>query len=133
MPYINVRIAAPKSAETAQQVAKLLTDLAVSVLGKQREVVAVDVQFATPESWFVGGKTVASQALNTFFIEVKVTTGTNTRDDKAKFIAAAYDGMHAILGTVTPTSYIVTQNVDGEDWGFGGQTQAYRYIAPQVK
>lgn len=133
MPYLNVRIAAPKSTETATQVATLLTNLAVDTLGKARDVVSVDVQFADATTWFVGGKTVAGQDTATFYLEIKLTSGTNTRDEKAQFIQQAFTGMSAILGSVTPASYIVTQDVAGEDWGFGGKTQAYRYIAGQVQ
>lgn len=131
MPYLNVRIAAPKSTETATKVAHLLTDLATGVLGKARDVVAVDIQFADAHTWFVGDQPAASQPV-TFFIEINVTTGTNTRDEKAQFIKQAFAGMAAILGPVTPASYIIVKNVAADDWGFGGQTQAYRYIAPQV-
>lgn len=130
MPYLNVRLATPESATTAQAVATLLTDLAVNVLGKQADVAAVDIQFADPKRWFVGGQPVTAQ---TFYLEVKLTAGTNTRDEKARFIAEAFAGLKHLLGQVTPTSYIVLQDVNADDWGFGGQTQGYRYIANQVK
>jgi len=132
MPYLNVRIAAPESTETAQKVSQLLTGLATNVLGKAQDVVAVDVQFADQAHWFTGGQAVADQTAVTFYIEIKVTTGTNTRDEKAQFIQQAFTGMQAILGPVAPASYVVVKNVDADDWGFSGKTQAYRYIAPQV-
>ncbi|WP_143462981.1 tautomerase family protein [Levilactobacillus enshiensis] len=132
MPYLNVRLAAPESTTTAQQVAQLLTTLATDTLGKAHDVVAVDVQFAEPAHWFVGGQATADQDTATFYIEIKVTTGTNTRDEKARFIAKTFSGMQAILGPVNPASYVVVKNVDADDWGFGGKTQAYRYIAPQL-
>ncbi|WP_047999056.1 tautomerase family protein [Lactiplantibacillus herbarum] len=133
MPYINVRIAAPSSTTTAQQVTDLLTNLAVTTLGKAEPVIAVDIQFADPENWFIGGKSSASQHQATFFIEINVTTGTNTRDEKANFIKLAYAGMQQILGSVSPTSYVITKNVAPDDWGFGGLTQGYRYIEGQIK
>ncbi|KRL93514.1 tautomerase family protein [Levilactobacillus hammesii] len=132
MPYLNVRIAAPQSTETAQKVAQLLTNLATDTLGKAHDVVAVDVQFADQPHWFVGGQAIANQDAVTFYIEIKVTTGTNTRDEKAQFIEKAFTGMQAILGPVAPASYVVVKNVDADDWGFSGKTQAYRYIAPQI-
>lgn len=125
MPYINVKIADKKSQETASEVATLLTNLAHTELKKNQEVAAVDVQFAEPDYWFVGGKKVDQK---TFYIEIKVTAGTNTRDEKAKFIQQAYEGMKNILGDVTSTSYIVVKDVAPDDWGFGGKTQGYRYI-----
>lgn len=131
MPYLNVRLTALKSTETATKVTHLLTDLATQVLGKAQDVVAVDIQFADAALWSVGDQPVANQA-PTFFIEINVTTGTNTRDEKAQFIKQAFAGMQAILGPVAPASYVIVRNVAADDWGFGGKTQAYRYIAPQL-
>ena len=125
MPYLNVRLSTPESTATAQKVAHLLTDLVVNVLGKQREVAAVDVQFANPDHWFIGGETAPAP---TFFLEVKVTSGTNTRDEKAAFIKQAFAGMRDLLGEISPTSYIVLQDVAPDDWGFGGRTQGFRYV-----
>lgn len=49
MPYLNVKIAAPASQETCTKVATLLTELTASVLGKKRELTAVEIEFTEPQ------------------------------------------------------------------------------------
>ncbi|KAB8286687.1 4-oxalocrotonate tautomerase [Bifidobacterium ramosum] len=132
MPYIRARVAGDGSTEIAAKVADLLTGLAVDVLGKQRDVVSVDVDFADPACWFVGGRSVPDRGEGTFYVEIKITEGTNAKGDKALFVRRAFDGMAAILGTVSEASYIVVQDVRPDSWGFAGLTQEYRYIAGRL-
>jgi 4-oxalocrotonate tautomerase len=127
MPYLRVSISENKSQNVSNQVAQLLTGLAVEVLGKQESAVSVDINYTKNENWFVGGKQVESDTA-TFFIEIKVTEGTNTRDEKAQFVQDAFTGMEKILGKIDPTSYIVLHDVNSDSWGYGGKTQEYRYI-----
>lgn len=129
MPYLRVRIATPHHAPTAQQVATTLTDLAVSKLGKNASAAAVDVRFGDPADWFIGGQPLTVTGESSFFLEIKVTAGTNSRDDYADFIQATFAAMQNLLGKLAATSYIVVQNVNADAWGYGGQTQEYRYIA----
>ena len=127
MPYLNVRLATEKSSKLAIEVKTLLLDLVVKDLGKDSAVAAIDLQFADPTEWFVAGKALADSQKSSFYIEVKVTTGTNTRGQKGQFIADVNAGMQKLLTNATPTSYVVVQDVAPDDWGFGGQTQGKRY------
>ncbi|MBT1181208.1 tautomerase family protein [Bifidobacterium sp. CP2] len=132
MPYIRARIAGDESSQTAARVAQLLTDLAVGTLGKQRDVVSVDVDFANPAHWFVGGESAEQWHEATFYVEIKITEGTNTKNDKALFVQCTFDVMKDILGEVSEASYVVVQDVRPDSWGFGGLTQEYRYIAGKI-
>lgn len=127
MPYLRVRVATADQKVTAAQIATQLTQLAVSVLGKNASVAAVDVQFQDPKQWFIGGQALKPDQ-SSFFIEVKITSSTNSRDDKATFVKAAYQAMADLLPNVQPTSYIVLQDVASDSWGYGGLTQEFRYI-----
>lgn len=127
MPYLRVRIATADQHVSAQQIASMLTDLAVTKLGKNAGVAAVDVQFQDPKQWFIGGHALKPDQ-SSFFIEIKITSSTNSRDDKAAFVKAAYQQMAALLPNVQPTSYIVLQDVASDSWGYGGLTQEFRYI-----
>ena len=127
MPYLRVRIATHATTVTTAQVASTLTDLAVTKLGKTAAAAAVDVHFSAPSDWFIGGQALAPDQ-SSFFIEIKLTAGTNTRDEKAAFIKAAYQAMSKLLPHVATTSYIVLQDVGADSWGYGGETQEFRYI-----
>lgn len=129
MPYLRVRIAGPQKKVTSSQVATMLTNLAVNKLGKSAGVAAVDVHFSDPKDWFIGDKTIAGQNETAFFVEIKITTGTNSRGDKAAFVKAVFDGMSQLFTNVAKTSYVVLQDVASDSWGYGGKTQEYRYIS----
>jgi 4-oxalocrotonate tautomerase len=130
MPYLRVRIAtSKKEADFSQKVATMLTQLAVSKLGKNAAAAAVDVKLANPADWFIGGRPLIETEESSFFVEVKITSATNSRDDKAAFVRAVYDQMTQLLGKVAKTSYVVLQDVASDSWGYGGKTQEYRYIS----
>lgn len=125
MPYLNIKIAATESVETSAKVAALLTDLTVSVLGKKRELTAVVIEYIQPTSWFIGGKNVN---VPTFYLDIKVTEGTNTKNEKASYIKQVFSGLSHLLGEVDPASYIVIHEVRGDAWGYQAETQEFRYI-----
>ncbi|MTV81383.1 tautomerase family protein [Secundilactobacillus folii] len=129
MPYLRVRIASSDQKRvTTTQVAKMLTDLAVTKLGKSASDAAVDVRFTDPDNWFIGGQPVSQNHATSFFIEIKITASTNSRTDKSAFVQAAFDGMSKLFSNISKTSYIVLHDVASDSWGYGGKTQEYRYI-----
>lgn len=128
MPYLRVRIATPETTVTAQQVAQQLTGLAVTELKKDESAVAVDVRFTDPANWFVGGQPLTATGATSFYVEIKITAATNTRDQKAAFVRETFTSFQTLFGHLAPTSYVVLHDVAGDAWGYGGQTQEYRYI-----
>lgn len=130
MPYLRVRVATAQKDISTQQIAKGLTDLAVTKLGKAADVAAVDVKLTSPDDWFIGGQSLTETHQTSFFTEIKITEATNTRDEKAAFVKAVFDFMTKLYGDLAKTSYVVLQDVASEAWGYGGLTQEYRYILP---
>lgn len=128
MPYIRVRIATNQTDRPTAKVAQMVTNLAVQVLGKNAAAAVADVQFQDPSTWFVGGESMLATHETGFYVEIKVTAGTNTRDQTAAFVKQVFEQMQAIFGDVAATSYVVVHSVDSANWGYGGQTQEYRYI-----
>jgi len=128
MPYLNARLCAPESAETTGKIAVLLTDLTAEVLKKKRELTSVAVEYVSPNHWFIGGTALASQGVATFYLDIKVTEGTNTKDEKAVYVQKVFVAIEAIIGKLNPASYIVIHEVRGDSWGYQGSTQEYRYI-----
>lgn len=128
MPYLNLKLSGPPSTETAQLLAATLADLTTDALGKKREVTSVAVEFVPGEHWLVGGPSVVEQALATFYLEVKITAGTNTKDEKAAYIRQAFEVLAGHLGPAHPASYVVVHEVGADAWGYQGLTQERRYI-----
>lgn len=131
MPYLNAKLStAPSSALTAA-LAEQLTELTAERLHKQRDLTAVAVEYLPPSQWHIGGRMLGELGLTSFYLDVKVTEGTNTEDEKAAFVAQAYAALEALLGNLHPTSYIVIHEVPGNAWGYQGQTQAARHARNQ--
>ena len=134
MPMITVQIATPEpSAELAATVAQTVTEQTARLLRKDPRVTAVSVDFVDPHRWFVGGSSSAYLAQPAFFIDVRVSDGTNTKDEKSRFIAQTFAALDALLGGVRAESYVHVDDVRADGWGYGGLTQERRYIAAQER
>jgi len=131
MPYLNVRIAAAESTEIAEKIVSILMKHTSEVLGKKPEVTSIDLSFVSPEYWFVGGVAVSATQATTFYLEIKITSGTNTKKEKAEYVKKVFAEVESVLGRVTPASYIVIHDVSADSWGFEGKTQEYRFIQAQ--
>jgi len=131
MPYLNVRIAMKESSTVAERIVSTLMTLTDELLGKKPEVTSIAVDFVSPELWFVGGTRVGAAKAVTFYLDIKVTDGTNTKAEKAEYVKKVFSDFEAILGPIEPASYIVIHDVRADSWGFQGKTQEYRFIQTQ--
>ena len=131
MPYLNVKVSIPESSESADKIVAVLMKYTSEVLGKKPDVTSIEIDFITPDKWFVGGVRVNDQKAVTFYLDIKVTDGTNTKAEKAKYVKNVFSDFESILGPITPASYIVIHDVRADSWGFQGRTQEYRFIQSQ--
>ena len=127
MPILNVKVSGEKSPERTRQIAELLLDVTTRILKKKREVTSIAIDYVDPDNWIVGGKSLSEQRKSSFYFDIKITDETNTKDEKARYIREAFDGFAAILGDLHDESYIHVQDVRAASYGYGGQTQEYRY------
>ncbi len=128
MPILNVKLCVTPTPETSGRVAAALTDLTVEILKKKRELTVVAIEYVPASEWFISGNTFASQSLATFSLDIKVTEGTNTKNEKAHYVNRVFAALEEIVGQLAPASYIVVHDVRGDSWGYQGQTQEYRYV-----
>jgi 4-oxalocrotonate tautomerase len=131
MPYLNVRISMKESPDVAEKIVSTLMKHTTELLGKKPEVISVAVDFVSPELWFVGGSRVSEQHAVTIYMDIKVTEGTNTKAEKAKYVREVFSDFESIMGPITPASYIVIHDIGADSWGFQGKTQEYRFIQAQ--
>lgn len=127
MPYINVKLNAKESDELTERVVDIVMDNTTNILNKKADVTSILVEFVPQNSWSAGGKNCV-----TFYLDIKITKGTNTKEQKANYIGKCYKDFQELLGEITPASYIVIDEIDGDSWGFEGLTQEYRYIQSKI-
>jgi 4-oxalocrotonate tautomerase len=128
MPFLEVKVSRGDTPPAVGPIATELTRLTHELLGKRREVTAVAIDWLPAEQWFIGGEFLAGSGRHSFFLKIEITTGTNTKDQKAAFVATVFATMEKLLGPLAPASYVVIQEVAADAWGYAGRTQEYRYI-----
>jgi 4-oxalocrotonate tautomerase len=62
-----------------------------------------------------------------FWLDIKITAGTNTKGEVIAFARAAFDSMATLLGPLHEESYVVVHATDGDAYGYGGRTQNGRW------
>jgi len=132
MPILNVTLSTAPDAALSARVADTLSQLTASLLGKNPAVTAVAISHVDPAHWFVAGKSLAEHGKASFFLDTRITDGTNTKDEKAAYVAAVFTRIGELIGPIHEESYVHVHDVRGDAYGYGGKTQDYRYIAAKV-
>jgi 4-oxalocrotonate tautomerase len=124
MPFINIKIAGPPlTPEQTHHLQQQVTALMAGVLRKNAELTSVLVEQAPASGWSIGGEPLVVAA----HLDAKVTAGTNTTAEKARFITDAHTLLKAVIGPeLSVATYVVVHEVPGEAWGYDGLTQAHR-------
>lgn len=130
MPYLNLKLSTTPSPQQTARIAQSLTTLTAEILRKKAEATAVAIETVAPSAWFISGASLVSRKSNSFFLDIKITDGTNTKEEKAAYIRSVFAEMENLLGGVEETSYIVIHDVRGDSWGFNGKTQEFRALNP---
>lgn len=124
MPFINVKVAGPQL-EKAQiaKIQKQITFLMGEVLHKKAPDTAVLVEQVNVTGWTIGAEPVSRAAQ----VDAIVSAGTNTPEQKERFIAKVNSLLREVLGSDLPNvTYVVIHEVPKDSWGYGGLTQAHR-------
>ena len=134
MPLITVTYSSSRQAPSPKaDIAAAVTELTARILHKDPKITAIIVKSVDAADWFAGGKSLAEQGLASFWLDVHVSEGTNTKDEKAAYIAAMFKCMGELLGPLHNESYLHIDEVRGDAYGFGGLTQERRYIAGKLE
>jgi 4-oxalocrotonate tautomerase len=134
MPMISIQYATPRPRpELPRAVANAVRSLSSEILHKDADVTAVVVEEIDATKWFIADRSLAEHGLAAFWIDVRVTDGTNTREEKAAFIAKAFAAMSELIGPLHSESYVHVDDARGDAYGYGGLTQNDRYFAGQLK
>ncbi len=132
MPMITVQIANGPDAALAHRVQQTIASLTSELLGKDPAVTAITVDFIPKKFWFIGGKSAEELRTGAFFVDVRITDGTNSKDEKARYIGETFAALSRLLGDVHPESYVHVDDVRADGYGYGGLTQERRYIRARV-
>jgi 4-oxalocrotonate tautomerase len=132
MPILNVKVSRPASAELTSKISKTLGELTARILKKPPEVTSIAIDYVAPEHWVVAGRTLVEHGKSSFYFDIKVTEGTNTKDETAQYVAEAFAAFRDILGDLHEESYVYVEEVRGSAYGYGGRTQEWRYVKSKL-
>ena len=127
MPILNLKVSGDKDAAVTKKVTALLLDCTTRILKKKANVTAITIHYVPRDCWVVGGELLSEQNKNSFYLDIKVTDETNTKDEKADYIREVFTGFKDILGDLHNESYIYVEDVRAAAYGYGGRTQEFRY------
>ena len=133
MPLITMTYSSPQpTPSTKADLAAAISDLTARILRKDPKVTAIIVKAVDATDWFAGGRSLAEQGLASYWLDIHVSEGTNTKDEKAAYLAAMFQRMGELLGPLHPETYLHVDEVRGDAYGFGGLTQERRYITAKL-
>lgn len=133
MPIINVALSGKPDAERSSKLAARISTLTQQHLRKDPKLTAIAFSHIDPEHWFAGGQSLAAQGVQSFWLDIKVVDGTNTKPELEAYLAAIFALMRSELGTLHEESYILVHEVPAAAYGYGGRTQEFRFISGRLK
>ncbi|MET0065077.1 MAG: tautomerase family protein [Candidatus Thiodiazotropha sp.] len=126
MPYISLEIHPLPTQTQAALLSRAITQAMVDIMGKRGAVTAVHISGTPALLWTVGDEACTQP---TAYVEIKITEGTNSPDEKAALIHRVHQSLRQTLGDLTEASYTVIHEVPAENWGYAGRTQRDRQLA----
>lgn len=124
MPFIRVTHNAQIAPGTEDAIAAGLATLMQDILRKKRDLTSVLVESVPQGRWSVGNARPPVAA----HLEVTITAGTNTGEEKADFIRQAMALLGSHFGTLPEATYAIIRDIPATDWGYDGRTQASRRV-----
>lgn len=126
MPYINIRISANLNTSQHNKLYAQTTSLMNTIMGKRPEVTVVHIQESEPHFWSVDSSTLDSNDPVGAYVNIKVTEGTNTPEEKAEMISETIKMLKQNVGVMQEACYVVIDDIPANSWGYDGKTQAER-------
>ncbi|MFH8611919.1 4-oxalocrotonate tautomerase family protein [Streptomyces sp. NPDC018029] len=121
MPHIRATVTDPAlPADTARALAEGLTGLAVTALGKSAERTVVHLDLVPADRYYVAGKPLTGG--RDAHLEVSITAGTNSAEEKAAFITGAAAFLPELLGPLARGG-VALHELHPESYGYQGVTQ----------
>jgi 4-oxalocrotonate tautomerase len=127
MPHIQLQISGNPDTNLTQRAAAKVSELTQGVLGKEADVIAITVQYVPRDQWIIGGSSLDAQGRNAFQLDISVTDETNTKAEKARYLAEMHAAMSELIGNVHPVSYIHVIDARAAAYGYAGLTQEHRH------
>jgi len=126
MPYINIRLGCKLDDKQRNQLNEKTTHFMNAIMGKRREVTVVHIMESEPQQWITNSNKLTEKEPVGAYVDIKVTDGTNTSDQKAEMIYKTVEMLKEIIGAIQEACYVVIDDIPADSWGYSGKTQKAR-------
>ncbi|MEW8525878.1 MAG: tautomerase family protein [Candidatus Thiodiazotropha endolucinida] len=89
------------------------------------------VQSLPSANWAIGGEAL-NDHLCAAQVDITITAGTNTAEEKAGMIDAIHQMLNDRVGPLAEASYVVIHEMAADAWGYAGRTQLSRQQLRQL-
>lgn len=93
-----------------------------TIMGKGQEVTAVHIQEDNPQQWAINSVALNQENPVCAYVDIKVTAGTNTPEEKANMISETIKMLRDEIGTIQEACYVVVDDIPANSWGYNGKT-----------
>ncbi|MEW8289744.1 MAG: tautomerase family protein [Candidatus Thiodiazotropha endolucinida] len=132
MPVITIVLSGRQlSLLQQQELQRTTTRLIEEIMGKRPSVTAVMVQSLPSANWAIGVEAL-NDHLRAAQVDITITAGTNTAEEKAGMIDAIHQMLNDRVGPLAEASYVVIHEVAADAWGYAGRTQQSRQQMRQL-
>ncbi len=129
MPYVNLKFVKNQiTPEQKRAVIKGITDLIVSIMGRDRSLTVITIDELEASQWAIGGVCLDELKKNDVvsFVNLKVSKGTTNPDEINKMMKATKELMKHELGNNEEANYFIIDELNPDAWGFDGISMTVR-------
>ena len=135
MPYLNIKLSGDMlSTQQRDALFSRMTEMMADSMKKRREVTVVSIELTDQAHWAVAGRTLTLSDRPAAYVDIKITGGTNSSEEKSAMIAGTTAVLQEIVREIQTATYVVIHEIAADSWGYDGMTQASRrQISPVLR
>jgi len=126
MPYINIRLGCKLENSQRKKLNEKTTSLMSTIMGKRRELTVVHILESDSQQWATNATKLTAQEPIGVYVDIKITDGTNTPEEKFEMILQTIEMLKEVVGTLQKACYVVIHDIPADSWGYNGKTQEAR-------
>lgn len=130
MPFVNIKLVKGQTtSEQRQSIIEGLTELIVSIMGRERDLTVITIDELEKNHWAIGGKSIEQlndENQKVSFVNIKISKGTSNPEEMAKMMKETKNLLVSILGNSEKTNYFIIDELNPDGWGFDGISMTIR-------
>ena len=97
MPYLNFKTSMKLNESKKKEIVGILMENTTKVLGKKANVTAINFESLDSKDWFINSQSLENRKEQTFYLNIKITDGTNTKNQKSLYIKNIFEQLSNVF------------------------------------